>query len=202
MSHFWSKLVRELTPYTPGEQPRIENLIKLNTNENPYPPSPKVHEAVCSVSDETWRLYPDPDATELKLAIAEHFDLPVKSVFVGNGSDEVLAHTFHALLKHEKPILFPDVTYSFYPVYCRLYDIAYRSVALNQQLGIEPEDYGSENGGIIFPNPNAPTGGVLSLDGIRQILERNPESVVVVDEAYIDFGGVSASILVSEYPNL
>lgn len=202
MSRFWSELVNGLTPYVPGEQPRIPHLVKLNTNENPYPPSPKVLEAIQSQTGDILRLYPDPEAVELKAVLADYFGLTMQSVFVGNGSDEVLAHTFCALLRQDRPLLFPDVTYSFYPVYCGLYGVAYRNVPLDNALRIVPEDYAPDNGGIIFPNPNAPTGVILPLASVRRILDLNPDSVVVVDEAYIDFGGESAAALIPEYPNL
>lgn len=202
MSQFWSDLVHTLTPYVPGEQPKVDNLVKLNTNENPYPPSQKVYEAIASVNDERLRLYPDPNSDALKTTLQNHYGLQAGQVFVGNGSDEVLAHIFMALLKHDKPLLFPDITYSFYPVYCGLYDINYQTVPLTEQFEINPADYAIENGGIIFPNPNAPTGSVLALDAIKTLLENNPNSVVVVDEAYIDFGGESAVSLIQDYPNL
>ena len=202
MSQFWSKVVHQLTPYVPGEQPKINNLIKLNTNENPYGPSPKVLDALQKEAADTLRLYPDPNSDALKKAIAEYHGLNVNQVFVGNGSDEVLAHTFNALLKHDLPILFPDITYSFYPVYCGLYEIEFETVALNDAFEIRVEDYLKPNGGIIFPNPNAPTGCLLSLAEIEHLLKANRHSVVVVDEAYIDFGGESAVGLVNTYPQL
>lgn len=202
MSKFWSDIVHTLTPYVPGEQPKLKNLIKLNTNENPYPPSPKVLEALKAEAAETLRLYPDPNSDRLKSAIASYYGLQANQVFVGNGSDEILAHIFQALLKHDKPLLFPDITYSFYPVYCGLYQIQYKTVALNQQFEIDLEDYLQPNGGIILPNPNAPTGIPLPLAKIEQLLHRNPESVVVVDEAYVDFGTESAVRLIQQYPNL
>lgn len=202
MSQFWSKIVHQLTPYVPGEQPKINNLIKLNTNENPYGPSPKVLAALAKEAADSLRLYPDPNSDALKKAIAEYHGLNVNQVFVGNGSDEVLAHTFNALLKHEKPILFPDVTYSFYPVYCGLYGIEFETIPLNSAFEIEVNDYLKPNGGIIFPNPNAPTGCLLGLKAIERLLQANTQSVVVVDEAYIDFGGESAASLVNQYPQL
>ncbi len=202
MSKFWSKIVHQLTPYVPGEQPKINNLVKLNTNENPYGPSPKVLEALQKEAADTLRLYPDPNSDALKKAIAEYHGLSVNQVFVGNGSDEVLAHTFNALLKHDLPILFPDVTYSFYPVYCGLYEINFETVALSNAFEIQVDDYLKPNGGIIFPNPNAPTGRVLSLSEIERLLKANQDSVVVIDEAYIDFGGESAVKLVNQYPQL
>lgn len=202
MSQFWSKIVHQLTPYVPGEQPKINNLIKLNTNENPYGPSPRVLAALQKEAADSLRLYPDPNSDALKKAIAEYHGLNINQVFVGNGSDEVLAHTFNALLKHEKPILFPDVSYSFYPVYCGLYGIEFETIPLNSAFEIEVNDYLKPNGGIIFPNPNAPTGCLLGLKAIERLLQANTQSVVVVDEAYIDFGGESAASLVSQYPQL
>jgi histidinol-phosphate aminotransferase len=202
MSQFWSQLVHDLTPYVPGEQPKIDNLIKLNTNENPYPPSPEVLKTIEAHVNDKLRLYPDPNSDILKQAIANYHDIDTNQVFVGNGSDEVLAHAFQALLKQDKPLLFPDITYSFYPVYCGLYDIDYQMIPLNESFEIAVEDYEIDAGAIIFPNPNAPTGRLLALDAIEQLLERHPNSVVLVDEAYIDFGGESAISLVSKYPNL
>lgn len=202
MSRFWSPIVRDLEPYVPGEQPKVANLIKLNTNENPYGPSPKVLAAIRESTSDRLRLYPDPDAHALKQAVADYYKLRVEQVFVGNGSDEVLAHIFFALFQHSQPILFPDVTYSFYPVYSQLYQIAYRTVPLSENFTIEIADYNQPNGGIIFPNPNAPTGCLLPLVQIEQLLQQNTESVVVIDEAYIDFGGESAITLIDRYPNL
>ncbi|MFZ1446555.1 MAG: histidinol-phosphate transaminase, partial [Candidatus Dechloromonas phosphoritropha] len=206
MSRFWSRVVGTLTPYVPGEQPKLVNLIKLNTNENPYPPSPRVLAAIqaeLGADAARLRLYPDPNADLLKAAIARTHGITARQVFVGNGSDEVLAHVFMALLKHERPILFPDITYSFYPVYCGLYGIDYATVPLAKDFSIDPADYcGRPNGGIIFPNPNAPTGRLLALDAIERILKANPDSLVVVDEAYVDFGGISAISLVDRNDNL
>lgn len=202
MSRYWSAFVHNLEPYVPGEQPKIANLIKLNTNENPYGPSPKVLEAINFDVSDKLRLYPDPTSQELKQAIADYYKVNTASVFVGNGSDEVLGHIFHALFQHESALLFPDITYSFYPVYCRLYKIDYQTIPLNNDLQIDVADYLRDNGGIIFPNPNAPTGCLLGLDEIERLLQKNTESVVVVDEAYIDFGGETAISLVDKYPNL
>jgi len=206
MSRFWSQVVNGLTPYVPGEQPKIANLIKLNTNENPYPPSPKVLAAIQAELDgdaARLRLYPDPNSDLLKAAVARLHGVSAQQVFVGNGSDEVLAHIFMALLKHDAPILFPDITYSFYPVYCGLYGVDYQSVPLVGDFSINPADYvGKANGGIIFPNPNAPTGRLLAVEAIEQIAKANPDSVIVVDEAYVDFGGESAIKLVDRYDNL
>jgi histidinol-phosphate aminotransferase len=202
MSQYWSDVVHHLTPYVPGEQPKLTNLIKLNTNENPYGPSPKVIAALQAEAADSLRLYPDPNSDKLKSAIAEYHGLHNNQVFVGNGSDEVLAHVFHALLKHEAPLLFPDITYSFYPVYCGLYGIQYETVSLNQQFEIDVNDYMRPNGGIIFPNPNAPTGIPLALSDIEQLLKENQNSVVVIDEAYVDFGTESSVSLINTYPNL
>ncbi len=202
MSRFWSDVVKGLTPYIPGEQPKLANLIKLNTNENPYGPSPRALEAIRSAADESLKLYPDPNADALKRAIAALHGMTPQQVFVGNGSDEVLAHVFLGLLKHERPVLFPDISYSFYPVYCGLYQIAYETVALGKDFSIRTTDYARPNGGIIFPNPNAPTGRLLALDEIDDLLGANPDSVVVIDEAYVDFGGESAIPLIADHPNL
>jgi histidinol-phosphate aminotransferase len=202
MSKFWSDIVHKLTPYVPGEQPKLSNLVKLNTNENPYGPSPKVIEALKAEAADTLRLYPDPNSDALKAAIAHAYHLNPNQVFVGNGSDEVLAHVFQALLKHSKPLLFPDITYSFYPVYCGLYGIDYQTVPLAVDFSINIDDYNRPNGGIIFPNPNAPTGIPLALAKIEQLLQSNPESVVVIDEAYVDFGTESAVGLINQHPNL
>lgn len=202
MSEFWSPVVHSLKPYVPGEQPKLSNLIKLNTNENPYGPSPKVLQALQAEVADSLRLYPDPTGAELKAAVARRHGLTPQQVFVGNGSDEVLAHTFQALLKHEQPLLFPDISYSFYPVYCQLYQIDFQTIPLRDDFSIALEDYARPNGGIIFPNPNAPTGKLLALDAIEQLLQTHPRSVVVVDEAYVDFGGQSAIPLVERYPNL
>ena len=202
MSKFWSPFVKDLVPYVPGEQPKLAKLVKLNTNENPYGPSPKAIAAMQAELNDSLRLYPDPNSDRLKQAVADYYGVSTAEVFVGNGSDEVLAHAFHGLFQHGKPLLFPDVTYSFYPVYCGLYGIQHEALALDEQFQIRPEDYARPNGGIIFPNPNAPTGCLLPLDAIERILQGSPDSVVLVDEAYIDFGGETAIKLVHKYPNL
>ncbi|AAU92590.1 MULTISPECIES: histidinol-phosphate transaminase [Methylococcus] len=202
MNPYWSALVRDLKPYVPGEQPKLDNLVKLNTNENPYPPSPKVLAAIRGELGASLRLYPDPNAELLKQAIARYHGVGANQVFVGNGSDEVLAHAFQALLKQTRPILFPDITYSFYPVYCGLYDIAHETVPLTESFEIRIEDYLRPNGGVVFPNPNAPTGRLLPLADIETLLSKNRDSVVIVDEAYIDFGGESAAALVNRFPHL
>ena len=202
MSRFWSDVVKGLTPYVPGEQPRLANLVKLNTNENPYGPSPRALDAIRAATGESLKLYPDPNAEQLKLAIGNYHGIDARNIFVGNGSDEVLAHTFLALLKHQRPILFPDISYSFYPVYCGLYQVAFETVPLPDDFSIRVADYAKPNGGIIFPNPNAPTGCLVPLADIEWLLRANPYSVMVVDEAYVDFGGESAIPLIARYPNL
>ncbi|AZF03774.1 histidinol-phosphate transaminase [Pseudomonas sp. R5-89-07] len=202
MSKFWSPFVKDLVPYVPGEQPKLTKLVKLNTNENPYGPSPKALAAMQAELNDNLRLYPDPNSDLLKQAVASYYEIDAGKVFLGNGSDEVLAHIFHGLFQHGLPLLFPDISYSFYPVYCGLYGIAFDAVPLDEQFQIRVADYARPNGGIIFPNPNAPTGCVLALDAVEQILKASPDSVVVVDEAYIDFGGETAISLVDRYPNL
>ena len=202
MSRYWSPVVHQLSPYVPGEQPKIKNLIKLNTNENPYGPSPRALAAIQAEVNDTLRLYPDPTSLQLRQAVADYYGLSVAQVFVGNGSDEVLAHIFHGLFQHPAPLLFPDITYSFYPVYCGLYGIDYQTLPLTDEFELRVADYLRPNAGIIFPNPNAPTGRLLPLSDIEWLLQRNTDSVVVVDEAYVDFGGESAVGLVNRYPNL
>lgn len=202
MSELWSPFVKNLVPYVPGEQPKLTNLVKLNTNENPYGPSPRALDAIRAAATDDLRLYPDPNGQALKDAVAHYYGLQSDQVFVGNGSDEVLAHIFLGLFGHGRPILFPDISYSFYPVYCGLYDIAFETPALDEDFQIVPEDYLRPNGGIIFPNPNAPTGSALALDAIERIVAGNPASVVVVDEAYVDFGAESAVALIERHPNL
>lgn len=202
MNELWSDCIRSLEPYSPGEQSSIAQLIKLNTNENPYPPSPAVLGALQSAANADLRLYPDPDGKALKQTIAEMHGLTQTNVFLGNGSDEVLAHAFRALLKHGRPILFPDVTYSFYPVYCALYGIEFEAVPLDEAFQVNVLDYVRPNGGIVLPNPNAPTGIAVGLLQLRSLLEQCPRSVVVIDEAYVDFGAESAASLVKDYSNL
>ncbi|MCB1843339.1 MAG: histidinol-phosphate transaminase [Halioglobus sp.] len=202
MSRYWTDLARALTPYVPGEQPAGRLLCKLNTNESPYPPSPAVARAIAAVSADRLRLYPDPESTRLRQAFAERYQLTTEQVFVGNGSDEVLAFAFMGLLRHPLPLCFPDVTYSFYPVWSALCDIQYVEVPVADDFSIDVDAFPRENGGIILPNPNAPTGRLLDVAAIRRLLERSSASVVVVDEAYIDFGGQSAAHLIGEYENL
>ena len=188
MSRFWSPVVQTLTPYVPGEQPQMQRLVKLNTNESPYGPSPKALAAIEKQNTADLRLYPDPEGEALKQAIAKLHGLDPKQVFLGNGSDEVLGHVFAGLLKQNKPVHFPDITYSFYPVYCKLFGINYQTVALGNQFEINTADYKVPNGGIIFPNPNAPTGRSIPRSEIEALLAYNKDSVVVVDEAYVDYG--------------
>ena len=202
MSRYWSDIVSRLTPYTPGEQPKDKILLKLNTNENPYSPSTKVLDAIKLSVKESLRLYPDPESDDLKETISNYYNLSKANIFVGNGSDEILAFIFQALLKKEDPVLFPDITYSFYPAYCSLYDIKYKRIPLDKELNINLEEYLINNGGIIFPNPNAPTGIPKKLVDIENLLKLNQGSVVVVDEAYVDFGTESAVKLVNQYKNL
>jgi len=202
MSKYWSDIVNRLTPYTPGEQPKDKILLKLNTNENPYSPSSEVLDAIKLSTKESLRLYPDPESINLKKAIANYHNLSKANIFIGNGSDEILAFIFQALLSKEDPVLFPDITYSFYPAYCSLYDIKYKKIPLDKKLNINLEDYLINNGGIIFPNPNAPTGIPKSVVDIENLLQLNQESVVVIDEAYVDFGTESAVKLINQYKNL
>ncbi|WP_182548958.1 histidinol-phosphate transaminase [Phyllobacterium myrsinacearum] len=202
MSRFWSSLVHTLTPYVAGEQPALRDLVKLNTNENPYGPSPRALAAIAAETTEVLRLYPDPAVRSLREAIAKSHGLDANNVFVGNGSDEVLAHVFQALLKHDKPLLFPDITYSFFPTFCRLYGIDFREIPLDDVMAIRISDYRQECGAIILPNPNAPTGTALPLSEIEKLIADHPDQVVVIDEAYVDFGAQSAIPLVAHYPNL
>ncbi|MET3615488.1 histidinol-phosphate aminotransferase [Rhizobium aquaticum] len=202
MSKYWSHIVSTLKPYVAGEQPRIANLVKLNTNENPYGPSPKALDAIRNAADDRLRLYPDPVALELRESIARLHGVDAGEVFVGNGSDEVLAHTFMGLLNHDAPLLYPDITYSFYPVYSLLYGIESRQVPLDENFGIRLSDYGQPCGAIILPNPNAPTGIGLPLSEIEALVAAHPDQPVVIDEAYVDFGGDSAIPLTRKYPNL
>ena len=198
----WERNIRKVVPYTPGEQPNQPDMIKLNTNENPYPPAPKVQQVLKEMDAGDLRLYPDPSAGALVKAIADYYGLNEDQVFVGVGSDDVLAMSFLTFFNGEKPVLFPDITYSFYDVWAELFRIPYERPALDDSFRIKKEDYFKENGGIIFPNPNAPTGVELPLQDIEEILKANPGSVVIVDEAYIDFGAHSALPLISKYDNL
>ncbi len=201
MSRFWSPIVRELQPYVAGEQPQLADLVKLNTNESPYPASPKVAAAIAAEA-ERLRLYPDPTARRLREAIAARYGVASDEVFVGNGSDEVLAHAFVALLKHDAPLLFPDITYSFYPTYCRLFGIDWREVPLDADMRVRVEDFCSPCGAIILANPNAPTGIALPVAEIERLAASHPDVPVLVDEAYVDFGAETAVPLVARHPNL
>jgi histidinol-phosphate aminotransferase len=202
MSRFWSKLVHELRPYVPGEQPRASNLIKLNTNESPVGPSPRALDAIRAAATDTLRLYPDPEATALRRALADYYAVQPEQVFVGNGSDEVLAHAFVGLLKQDAPLLHPDITYGFYPTYCELFGIQADPVPLDACFRIRIADYQRACGAIIIPNPNAPTGIALSRAEIKELLEAHPDQPVIVDEAYVDFGAESAIPLVASHANL
>jgi len=202
MNPYWSQIARELSPYVPGEQPRIANLVKLNTNESPFGPSPRAVEAMQAAAADGLRLYPDPEAAELRQALAAHHGVKPEQVFVGNGSDEVIAHAFVALLKQPKPLLFPDVTYSFYPVWAQLFGLAFETVPLNDAMRLRVEDYRREAGSIVIANPNAPTGIALPRAEIARLLAEHRDVPVLVDEAYVDFGGESAVPLIADHPNL
>ncbi|MGV0998387.1 MAG: histidinol-phosphate transaminase [Fluviibacter sp.] len=202
MSRFWSKVVHGLTPYTPGEQPKLANLIKLNTNECPYPPSARVLAAIQAATTGDLRLYPDPDSGALRQAIADYYQISRDQVFAGNGSDEILAFAFQALLNHDGPLVYPDITYSFYPVYCQLNGIRAEHIALEDDFSLNLDKVPAHAGAVIFPNPNAPTGKAVCLEAIASLCQRMPDRVIVVDEAYVDFGAQTAVPLVKDYPNL
>ena len=205
-AQFISPIVQQLVPYVPGEQPKMANLVKLNTNENPYPPSPRVVAAIQQAAQHGLQLYPDPDGSSLRQAIAQHLDITPEQVFLGNGSDEVLAHAFFAFFQHGCPLLMPDISYSFYKVYCGLYSIAARTVPLRDGLQLNVADYACAAdpaaAGVVIANPNAPTGVGLPLTDIEALLQMHPNRVVLVDEAYVDFGGQSAIALIDRHPNL
>lgn len=198
----WESYVRKVVPYVPGEQPKRKDIIKLNTNENPYPPAPKVRKIYEEFDLDQLRKYPDPNVDKLREAIAEFHGRKKQEVFVGVGSDDVLAMIFMTFFNCDEPILFPDITYSFYEVWAKMLRIPYKVQPLDENFQIQKEDYNQKNGGIIFPNPNAPTGVLMGLSEIEEILSHNPDSIVVVDEAYIDFGGISAVPLIEKYENL
>ena len=198
----WEENVRKVIPYTPGEQPNQPDMIKLNTNENPYPPAPGVEKALKKMDMDAMRLYPDPAAYDLVHAIAQMYSLKDEQVFVGVGSDDVLAMSFLTFFNSEKPVLFPDITYSFYDVWADLFKIPYERPALDENFHIKKEDYFRENGGVIFPNPNAPTGVEMQLEDVEEIIRHNQDVIVIVDEAYVDFGGKSALPLIEKYDNL
>ncbi|WP_149537996.1 histidinol-phosphate transaminase [Siccirubricoccus phaeus] len=202
MNPFWSRLARGLSPYVPGEQPRRGELVKLNTNESPFGPSPLALDAMCAAAADSLRLYPDPEATELREALAAHHGVRPEQVFVGNGSDEVLAHAFAALLQQPAPLLFPDVTYGFYPVWAGMFGLAWETVPLDGAMRIRIEDYRRPAGSIVIANPNAPTGIALPRQEIARLLAEHPGIPVLIDEAYVDFGGESAVPLIADHPNL
>lgn len=202
MSRFWSPIVAKLHPYVAGEQPTIANLTKLNTNENPWGPSPRALEAIRHATNDDLRLYPDPSAKKLKETLAAYHGVSPSEIFVGNGSDEILAFVFAGLLKHSAPLFHPDITYSFYPTYSRLFEIETQTIPLDESFSIRVDDYGADCGGIILPNPNAPTGIGLPLSDIERLLAAHPDQVVAIDEAYIDFGGQTAIPLVKQHDNL
>jgi len=202
MSRYWTDLVKRLTPYVPGEQRSGDDVIKLNTNENPYPPSEKVMQSIASVQPDALRRYPDPQSTELRKTLADYHNLTTEQVFVGNGSDEILALSFMAFFQGKPPLQFPEISYSFYPVYCDLLDITPDKIPLNTDFTLALDQFGGKCGGIIFPNPNAPTGVAVRCSQIEHLLQSNPDVVVVIDEAYADFGAESAIGLIDNYPNL
>ena len=206
MSRYWSAVVGGLDPYVPGEQPKVVDLVKLNTNEHPLGPAPSALAAMKDALSDSLRLYPDPSSEGLRVAIATHHGVNPNQVFVGNGSDEVLAHVFVGLLKHDHgPLRFPDISYSFYPVYCGLFGINYETVALDDDFRLSPAAFaqaGQPAGGIIFPNPNAPTGIAMPLEQVEAIVQANPQAVVVIDEAYVDFGATSSVALVARHDNV
>ena len=202
MSKYWSESTKSVEPYIPGEQPKDRKYIKLNTNENPYPPSPKVIEAIKQAADGNLQLYPDPNCDELRNTMAKYYDLSPDQIFVGNGSDEVLAFSFRAFFDREKPILFSNITYSFYEVYVKLFSLKNKLISLNEKFDITVDSFCIDNGGIVIANPNAPTTKYIPIELLKQIVEYNIESVVIIDEAYIDFGGESMVKFVNKYPNL
>ena len=202
MSKYWSEKVRNTEPYVPGEQPKDKKFIKLNTNENPYPPSQKALNAITKAAGESLRLYPDPEGESLRNKIAEYYNLKPSQVFIGNGSDEILAFSFLAFFNPGDTIVFPQITYSFYEVYASIFGVNYKKIPLDDEFNIPIEGFYEENDGVIFANPNAPTGKALPLKDIRMILEKNARRVVIVDEAYVDFGGESSVELIHEFDNL
>lgn len=202
MTRFWSSMAKRAEPYIPGEQLNKENILKLNTNENPYPPSPKVIEAITKEVGKELRLYPSPTMENLRHEIASYYHLKMENVFIGNGSDEVLAFSYMAFFEPGNEILFPNITYSFYPVYAKLFNITYKEVALNEDFTFNTEAFFQSEGGVIFPNPNAPTSIYLPLEQVEEIVKNNPNTVVIVDEAYIDFAQASAVELIDKYDNL
>lgn len=202
MSREWTKNLRNIEPYVPGEQSKDKDIVKINANENPYPPSPKAASVLKSFDTNKLRFYPSANSTKLKEAIAKYYKVDVSNVFVGNGSDDVLAVAFQSFFNSEKPIVYPDLTYSFYPVWCSLFGIKYKNYPVGDDFRINPEDYKEKNGGVVIPNPNAPTSLGEGLDFVEKILNYNQDSVVIIDEAYVDFGGTSSIPLIDKYENL
>ena len=202
MSREWTKNLRNIEPYVPGEQSKDKDIVKINANENPYPPSPKAVEVLKNFDTNNLRFYPSANSTKLKEAIAKYYKVDVSNVFVGNGSDDVLAVAFQSFFNSDKPIAYPDLTYSFYPVWCSLFGIEYKNYPVGDDFRINPEDYREENGGVVIPNPNAPTSLGEGLDFVEKILDYNQDSVVIIDEAYVDFGGTSSIPLINKYENL
>mgnify|MGYP000727722881 FL=1 len=202
MSREWTKNLRNIEPYVPGEQSKDKDIVKINANENPYPPSPKAAEVLKSFDTNKLRFYPSANSTKLKEAIAKYYKVDVSNVFVGNGSDDVLAVAFQSFFNSEKPIVYPDLTYSFYPVWCSLFGIKYKNYPVGDDFRINPEDYKEKNGGVVIPNPNAPTSLGEGLDFVEKILNYNQDSIVIIDEAYVDFGGTSSIPLIDKYENL
>lgn len=202
MSREWTKNLRNIEPYVPGEQSKDKNIVKINANENPYPPSPKAAKVLKNFDTNKLRFYPSANSTKLKEAIAKYYKVDVSNVFVGNGSDDVLAVAFQSFFNSDKPIVYPDLTYSFYPVWCSLFGIKYKNYPVGDDFRINPEDYKEKNGGVVIPNPNAPTSLGEGLDFVEKILNYNQDSVVIIDEAYVDFGGTSSIPLIDKYENL
>lgn len=202
MSREWTKNLRNIEPYVPGEQSKDRDIVKINANENPYPPSPKAVEVLKNFDTNNLRFYPNANSTRLKEAIAKYYKVDVSNVFVGNGSDDVLAVAFQSFFNSDKPIVYPDLTYSFYPVWCSLFGIEYKNYPVGDDFRINPEDYKEQNGGVVIPNPNAPTSLGEGLDFVEKILNYNQDSVVIIDEAYVDFGGTSSIPLINKYENL
>ena len=202
MTDLWTKNLRDVEPYVPGEQSKNKNIVKLNANENPYPPSPMVKKALESFDLSELKKYPNANATELKQALADYYNVGIENVFVGNGSDDVIAIAFQSFFNSDKPIVYPDLTYSFYPVWCRLFDIPYKTYPVDDNFRINVEDYREANGGVVIPNPNAPTSIGEGLDFVERLMEYNRDSIVIIDEAYVDFGCVSSIELTKKYENL
>lgn len=202
MSREWTKNLINIEPYVPGEQSKDKDIVKINANENPYPPSPKAARVLKSFDANKLRFYPSANSTKLKEAIAKYYKVDVSNVFVGNGSDDVLAVAFQSFFNSEKPIVYPDLTYSFYPVWCSLFGIKYKNYPVGDDFRINPEDYKEKNGGVVIPNPNAPTSLGEGLDFVEKILNYNQDNVVIIDEAYVDFGGTSSIPLIDKYENL